>query len=161
MARKAAFSSLKVASIANKEPSCFQWDSCCSFSICFDDNISLSIDGAKLEGAISPIRILLEEASNRLEVIERCMGVNFPHTDPIEKSNASQKIIFLSLIALSKISFLANYKPINLYYLWVPYGLLQLVRNPQCDIHCDGVIRSGGSSQQTPRSPTCPPHVSV
>ena len=78
-------------------------------------------------------------------------GSKFPTVGAKCKSKKLPKeFIFLSLIALSKISCLIDYKLINLYYLWVPHGLLQLVHNPQRDIRHDGVVHSGGSNQGTP-----------
>ena len=78
------------------------------------------------------------------------MGVRFPTDGANGKVKNFPKNLYFSLIAYKNISCLSHYKPIKLYYLWVPHGLLQLARNPQCDTHRDRVMRIRGSSQWTP-----------
>ena len=62
----------------------------------------------------------------------------------VEKLKTSQRFyIFVSNFS-QKISFLTHYKSINLYFLLVPHGLLQLTHNPQRDTRRDRVVHSGG-----------------
>ena len=55
------------------------------------DNICCFIDGAELEGAISPIIILLEKTNDRLEVVERYVGIRFPIDDANGKDEKLSK----------------------------------------------------------------------
>ena len=80
----------------------------------------------------------------------------FPTDDTNEEVKKLPNNLYFSIIDVSGISF-TNYKPINLYFLWVPHDLLQLARNPQHDTCHDRVVRSGGLSQLIPRLPRCSP----
>ena len=71
----------------------------------------------------------------------------FPIDDNNGKVKNLPKNLYLSQNALSRISCLTHYKPINLYFLWVPHGLLELARNPKPDTYYDRVVRSGRTSK--------------
>ena len=63
-----------------------------------------------------------------------------------------------SLIAHQRIPCLSRHKRINLYHLWVPHGLLQLVRGPRCDARCGKVVRSGDLVNRIHDHPCVPPY---
>ena len=59
------------------------------------------------------------------------------------------KNLYFSLISFKKICCLSYYKPINLYYSWVPYDRLQLVHSLRCDARCGRVVYSGGQATES------------
>ena len=70
-------------------------------------------------------------------------GSKFPIDGANGRVKNLPKNLYISLITLSKIYCLTHYRFINLYYLWVPHGLLQLARYPQRDTCSDRVVRVG------------------